>query len=289
MKKRLLICAMVLFSIGTFAQDTLTGWTFPTNSGPDSLNANLGTTQNKGYDLRFQWVLTPTSDSTLNTIIFYNEAGNYAAETEGWDNGQDVKFWSIKFKAPDYINIKVSSKQKGDIAYPGPRDFKMQWRLSSTSYEDIPNGALTLSYDYADGSITNLPVAVADQGTGSVYIRWIMTSNTNIDGQPVTSGGRSIIDDILVTGVSTLGTNDIIYTNRVKFLPGSGSGQYQVESTVPMASVTVTDLQGRVIFSENNPGMKSSVILGSISKGIYLVAVRFTDSDQPYIQKFLVK
>jgi len=289
MKKHLLLFAIVLFSIGAFAQDTISGWTFPVISGPDSLNANLGTTQNKSYDIRFQWVLTPVTDSTLNTIIFYNEGGNYAAETDGWDNGADIKFWSCKFKAEKYKDFKVSSKQKSETGFPGPRDFKLQWRLSSGIYEDIPNSALTLTYDYADGTITNLPVAITGQGTSSIYIRWIMTSNTDIDGGTVASTGRSIIDDILITGTSTLGTDEIVYTNRIKFFPVNNSRQYQVVSTVPMASLTITDVQGKSICSENNPGMHASFNLNNASKGIYLITIRFTDTDKPYIQKFIVQ
>ena len=288
MKKHLLLLSIVLFSIGTFAQDTITGWTFPVNSGPDSLNANLGTTQNKSYDIRFEW--ESKMDTTVNTIFFYDEGGNYAAETNGWDNGADIKFWSCKFKAENYKNFKVSSKQKSETGFPGPRDFKLQWRLSKdTVFTDIPNSVLTLTYDYANGTLSNLPVPVTGQGSSSIYIRWIMTSNTDVDGGTVAPTGRSIIDDILVTGTSTLGTDEIIYTNRVKFFPVNGSRQYQVESTVPMASLTITDIQGKNIYSEKNPGMNASFNIDNASNGLYLITIKFTDTDKPYVRKFIVQ
>ena len=101
MKKNLLFVVLTLLVSFASAQDTITGWTFPVNTGTDSLNANLGTNQNQGYDLRFQLYQTPTSDSTINTITFIEGATTYAASTTGWQEGNGVRFWSAKFKAGD--------------------------------------------------------------------------------------------------------------------------------------------------------------------------------------------
>ncbi len=144
MKKQLLLFTFLLVMLTAVVQGTITGWTFPVNSGADSLNANLGTATNQGYDLRFQLVITPESDSTINTIYFADGAENFAAATAGWQDGAAVRFWSVKFKAANYSNFKVSSKQK---SVDGPRDFKLQWRLSSTTFEDVPEGTVTLAND----------------------------------------------------------------------------------------------------------------------------------------------
>jgi hypothetical protein len=288
--KKLLLIAIMAFITGTlFAQETITGWTFPVNSGPDSLNANLGTTTNKSYDIRFQWVLTATSDSTLNTVTFVNGATTYAAATTGWNNGADVKFWSVKFKANNYSNFKVSSKQKSDATNPGPRDFKLQWRLSSGTYADVAGGALTLGADWTTGTVTDLPVPITGQGTGSIYIRWIMTSNTDINGGTVTSTGQSMIDDILVTAVSSLGQNEILYTNRLKIYPSPNNGTFTLSSTELMDKISILDLNGKTIFRMANPSQKQGVILSGTKAGLYLLKVKFNGSDEELTTRFVVE
>jgi hypothetical protein len=289
MKKQLLVCMMLLIAGALSAQDTLTGWTFPVNAGTDSLNANLGTTQNKSYDLRFQWVLTSTTDSTLNTITFVNGATSYAAATTGWDNGADVKFWSAKFKANNFSNFKVSSKQKSDAVAGGPRDFKLQWRLSSGTYADVANGAVTLGSDWTTGVVNDLPVPITGQGTSSIYIRWIMTSNTDINGGTVTSAGQSMIDDILVTGVNSLGQNEILYTTRLKVFPSPNNGTFTISSREPVDMMTVTDLNGKTICTMANPSQKQSVTISNARPGLYLLKVRFTGSDEQVTTRFVVE
>jgi hypothetical protein len=289
MKKQLLSIIMIMIAGTLSAQDTLTGWTFPANSGADSLNANLGTTQNKTYDLRFQWVLTPISDSTLNTIKFVNGASTYAAATSGWDNGADIKFWSIKFKANNYTNFKVSSKQKSDATTPGPRDFKLQWRLSSGTYADITGGTITLGADWTTGTVSDLPVPIAGQGTSSIYIRWIMASNTDINGGAVAPTGQSMIDDILVTGTSTLGQQEILYTNCLKVYPSPNNGSFALSSTKPLDTMSVTDLNGKTICSLTNPSQNQSVKISDAKPGLYLLKVRFTGSDQDVSTRFVIE
>jgi hypothetical protein len=289
MKKSLLFIMMLFLTSAIFAQETLTGWTFPVNTGADSLNANLGTTQNKTYDIRFQWVLTPTTDSTLNTVTFVDGATTYAAATTGWDNGADIKFWSIKFKANNYSNFKLSSKQKSDATNAGPRDFKLQWRLSSGTYADVAGGAITLGSDWTTGVVTDLPVPITGQGTSSIYIRWIMASNTDINGGTVAPAGQSMIDDILITGVNSLGQNEILYTNRLKLFPSPNNGTFTLSSTEPLNLLTVSDISGKTLLTNTQPAQQQSVTLPNAKPGLYLLKVRFSNSDQEVTTRFVVE
>ena len=289
MKKQLLFAMMVILAGALSAQETVTGWTFPANSGPDSLYANLGLTQNQSYDIRFQWVLTPTSDSTVNTVTFVTGATTYAAAATGWDNGAGIKFWSIKFKASNYTNFKVSSKQMSNANNAGPRDFKLQWRLSSGTYADISGGVVTLGPDWTTGVITDLPVPITGQGTGSIYIRWIMASNTDINGGTVTPTGQSMIDDILVTAVNSTGQNEILYTNRLKVYPSPNNGTFTLSSTDPVEVMSITDLSGRIIFTMTNPALKQLVKISDAKPGLYLLTVRFRGSDQDVSTRIVVE
>ncbi len=286
MKKNLLFVVLTLLVSFASAQDTITGWTFPVNTGTDSLNANLGTNQNQGYDLRFQLYQTPTSDSTINTITFIEGATTYAASTTGWQEGNGVRFWSAKFKAGDYKNFKVSSKQRST---DGPRDFKLQWRLSSSAFEDVPGGTITVADDWTTGVVNQLEVPITGQGTSSVYIRWVMNSNTDVNGGTVAPGGSSAIDDIIVTAQSTLGTEEILFTDQVAVYPNPGKGIFTVQSTRTLTDIAVYDETGKTIRLLNHPGSKTSVDMTGFSKGIYFLKVRFVDNDQTYTRKFILE
>ncbi|MCK9203736.1 MAG: T9SS type A sorting domain-containing protein [Bacteroidales bacterium] len=287
MKKHLLFFALALSMTTLMAQDTITGWTFPVNSGPDSLNADLGTDQNKGYDLRFQLIQTPTTDSTINSIVFTEGATTYAAATSGWQDGNAVRFWSVKFKAADYKNFKVSSKQKSST--DGPRDFKLQWRLSSSSYVDVTGGTIALGNDWTTGVINKLEVPITGQGTSSVYLRWLMNSNTDVSGGTVAQAGVSMIDDILVTAQSTLGVDEVVFTNRISLYPSPNRGSFSVQSTQPLSSINVLDASGKSVYTNEQPGLINKINLSGVSKGIYFLRVRFADNDKDYTQKFVIE
>ncbi len=285
MKKHLLLLFFASAMCSAMAQDTITGWTFPTNSGPDSLNANLGTSQNKGYDLRFQLVIDQTNDSTINSIYFVDGPETYAAATAGWQDGANVRFWSIKFKAPEYSDFKVYSKQK---SVDGPRDFRLQWRLSATTFEDVTGGTITLANDWTTGVVNALPVPVTGQGTSSVYIRWLMNSNTDVNGGIVAPAGISMIDDIIVTAKSTLGVDEVIYTNSVSVFPSPNQGSFTVKATLPLTSITIIDENGRNIFSADKPGMVTKVNLPGVPRGTYFLKVLFNGVDKSHTRKFIV-
>jgi hypothetical protein len=288
MKRSLLFFALAICSCALFAQDTITGWSFPVNAGTDSLNANFGTTQNKGYDLRFQW--TTPNDSTINSIFFTDGSTSYAAATTGWDNGANDKYWSVKFKASTYGDIKVSSKQKGIFGSydPGPGQFKLQWKLSGGEWADITGGTIQVANDWTTGKVDTLPIPVSDQGTTSIYIRWLSTTNLDINGAALTANGISMIDDILVTGRNTSGINDIIYTNRVNVYPVPNHGSFTVDSKVALSSLAVYDVLGKRIYTCQNPGLKNTITLPGASKGTYFLKIGFSDTDKQYTVKFQI-
>ncbi|MFH1297474.1 MAG: T9SS type A sorting domain-containing protein, partial [Bacteroidota bacterium] len=194
-------------------------------------------------------------------------------------NGADDKFWSIKFKAENYGNFKVSSKQSSGGNNPGPRDFKLQWRLSGGIWEDVDDGTITVANDWTTGVVTNLPVPITGQGSSSIYIRWIMTSNTNSTGGTVESTGIAKIDDILVTGVNTLGVTEVLMTNRISVSPVPNNGTFRVESKVPLQNIRIYALNGKLVYENQTPAMSEQITLDQPS-GLYLVRVLFEGSDQ---------
>jgi hypothetical protein len=202
MKKQIFTIALAVMAMFAFGQETITGWDFPVNIGPDSLNANMGTAQNQGYDIRQE------NHATGNDGLVSLTEGmeTYAATASGWDNGIGEKYWSVKFKAPGYKNFKVSSMQRSDSAIPGPRDWKLQYRLSGQdNWTDIPDGEVTAADDWTSATVTNLPLpVVTNDPSSSVYVRWVVTSNTDIFGNDLLYSGITKIDNILITGMPIL-------------------------------------------------------------------------------------
>jgi hypothetical protein len=199
MKKQIFTIALAFMALFAFGQETITGWDFPANSGPDSLNANMGTSQNQGYDIRMEDDATGHTGLTTLTEGFET----YAATASGWDNGIENKYWSVKFKAKGYKNFKVSSLQFSDADMPGPRDWKLQYQLSGQEeWTDVPGGEVTAADNWTSASIINLPLPeICNDPTSSVYVRWVVTSNTAINGTELLPSGISKIDNILITGM----------------------------------------------------------------------------------------
>ena len=183
----------------------------------------------------------------------------------------------------------MSSKQQADATNPGPRDWKVQWKLSGGTYADIVNGSVTVANDWTSGVINNLPVPVTGQGTSSIYIRWILTSDKDINGGTLASTGIASIDDIVITASSTLGTNDILFTNRILITPNPNHGEFTVSSSEPMDHIRVLDLSGRVIRNADNAGLSSAIHMQNLAKGQYVLSVKFDDQESWYNRPFIIE
>jgi len=164
-------------------------WDFPAN--PDDEISDGGIAANDGTKSLtvVGGVDAPTFDA--------GGATTQAAEASGWDAGANTKAWVVEFETTDYANLKLSSKQSGDNR--SPQDFKMQYSLDNANWTDITDGTVTLAEDWTTGVVSSLALPAACENQASVYIRWIMTSNTGLGGNII--GNRSsYIDDIYVVG-----------------------------------------------------------------------------------------
>ncbi len=285
MKKTLLFIAMFIITLSINAQDTISGFSFPLN---DTISRfpTFGLITNRGYDIRKEDSTTTVVDS----ISFTNgvTTGDYAATTTNWDNGANRKFWSVKFKAPNYTSFKVSSKQRSGGANSGPKFFKLQWRLSAGTYADVANGAITCANDWTTGVLNQLPVPITGQGTGSIYLRWLMTSNEDLVGGTVTSSGVSKIDDIIITATNTVGVEEVIYTNAVNIYPNPSNGIFTIETTDTVNEIMVYNALGALVYKSKPSQLINTVDLKSYGEGIYFVKVRY-DDNSCYTNKVIVQ
>lgn len=109
--------------------------------------------------------------------------------------------------------MKFSSKQSGNNT-GSPRDFKVQYKIGAGgTWTDISGTNVTcVLNNWAAGALTDIPLPSACEDQASVYLRWIMTSNTSISGGTTSSNRYSGIDDILVVGTAITGSDIVIGT-----------------------------------------------------------------------------
>ena len=188
-----LFAAFILIPFSSFGQLTLVEWNFPLD--PDNAVADGGITANLSK--------TITTVGGTGTIIFSNNGvTTKSAWADGWDNGSGLKYWQIEFTTSGYYDLDITSRQQSSGT--GPRDFKIQYKVGAAgSWIDLfsPITISTTGGWYGPASPVNLPSACDNQN--SVYIRWIMTSNTAQNASAVAVGGASRIDDIIVRGKAT--------------------------------------------------------------------------------------
>ncbi len=287
MKRISILLAAIAISFVSFAQDTISGYSFP-NYSITSLNPTSGLAINNGFQISFY-----SSDTLANdTIAFTNGAtsGDYAATATHWDNGMNTKYWLIKFKAPGYTNFTVSSKQRaGGTANPGPKDFKIQWKLNNGIYNDVTNGAITVGNDWTTGVANNLSIpASALSANDTIYVRWILTSNLTINNTNIINTGVSKIDDIYIMGTSTVGITDDSKKPVITIYPNPSTGILHIESANNIKEIAIYDVLGKLVYSGISNKYYNTLNLDSYYKGIYILKLKFADYSI-YTSKISVK
>ncbi|MCF8229693.1 MAG: T9SS type A sorting domain-containing protein [Bacteroidales bacterium] len=280
MKKTLLFLSMLLIVVlATNAQDTITGYTFPNGDPENDIYPNFGLENNSGYYISAEDTVAHPNTNKRD-ITFTDGATDFAATAEGWDNGEMAKLWSIKLKAEGFKDLKVSSKQLSDAEMPGPRDWKIQARLSGEDWIDLDGGQISIANDWTAGAVGNLelPDQFDDPGSTSVYIRWIMTSNLDINGDVVEATGISKIDDVIVTGVMISGIEESLYNSAFRFYPNPTlNGYINLEAKDEITKLRILDVNGRLMKQHNKPSDKLDI--SELSEGIYFLQAAFEDGE----------
>jgi hypothetical protein len=265
--------------------DTIVGWDFSDNSDIE-FNANFGIASNLGYDIRAE-------DTTGNVrpLAYATGVTDYAASASEWDNGTENKFWSIKFKADGYTDMKVYSKQSADGTNAGPKYWKLQCRKSGEDWIDVPGGNITVGNNWSTGVVDgiSLPSYLDLPGTTSLYIRWIMTSNESVSGSDVLPTGVAKIDDIIITGVNTAGVETVIFENNVSVYPNPSSDYVNVESSEEIDVVRIYDMRGVLVVAEKVQGQETQIDVSDLSVGLYVVAIHFKNEMKFVTRKIIVE
>jgi len=265
--------------------DTITGWDFSNDADPD-FKANLGLESNHGYNIRAE-----NTAGTVRPLTYTNGATDFAATATDWDNGANDKFWSIRFKAEGYTDFKLYSKQRSGGTNSGPKNWKIQTRISGGEWIDVPNGTVTVGNDWNTGVVNGLelPDYLNNPGSSSIFVRWIMTDNNDLNDNPVVAEGVSKIDDIIITAVNTSGNEIIIYNNNLSIYPNPCNNFLNIVSSEDIERVQIYNITGQLIFDSIYNSFSSSIDVSSYNAGLHLVRIYYKNEAKPEIRKIFIQ
>ncbi len=173
-------------------QTTLATWNFPNN--PDNAICDGGIAANAAKTIS-------TVGGTSAIDYSYSGASTNCAYATSWNSGSGSKYWYINIVTTGYYNITVSSAQRGHEqgSTRGPRDFRLEYNVGG-GWVAVSGGSITVADNFTTGLLNNLALPAACDNQAALQLRWIMTSNTSIDGHTVSASGYNQIDNIEING-----------------------------------------------------------------------------------------
>ncbi len=258
------------------AQDTLVQWTFPGESG----EADGGVIEGN---------LTKVIETAGGTseIQFKNGFTTKAAQATGWDAGAHEKKWKVEFETTGYRSINLSSKISSGGQNPGPRDFKVQYKLAEGAWTDVADSEFQTANDWTTGVLFELPIPDACFNQSLVKIRWVMTSDTASDGSIVAEDGKSKIDDIFITGEIIDGTDETALKQGIKIYPNPASDYFVLESPSAI-QLDLYDENGGEILSKQGIVIKR-IDVSYLKTGTYFIKVTDEETNLSTTQKIIIQ
>jgi hypothetical protein len=135
--------------------------------------------------------------------------GAFAPNTTAWIDGADEKFWIVEISTLNYGTLTLSSKQRSSAG--GPANFMVEYSLDGINWLSVPGSAIVCAENFTSGVLDNLPLPAACNNRTSLFLRWMMTTNTGVNGSAVTSTGTNRIDDIFIRGQFITNEAEILY------------------------------------------------------------------------------
>ncbi len=257
MRTKLYLIIIFIFIALPFVkgQVTLVEWNFP-NTSADSLVDVASTSPNN-----MACVITPIGGTTgWNYKTFLGASplpySFCAYASSGWNGGAGTKGWEINFSTIGCHNLDVSSKQQSSGT--GPRDFKIQYKIGvSGIYYDLPGATVKDSANMTSGVINCIALLPICENQPSVYLRWVMSTNTSVNNGTVAAGGTSRIDDIVVN-CNSIGYYRTIKSGKWKdktvwqYSPDNIIPYIPADTTPTYASKTITIQNGHTVVIDSS-------------------------------------
>jgi len=283
MKKiTILMSALLLAGVVMHGQVLIVRWTFPTGNPSDSV-ADGGVSANLNKAIH-------TEGGTSDIDFSKNGATTRSAQATGWDNGALIKCWVVEVTTAGYENLKLSSKQQSGGNNPGPRNYKVQYRIgASGEWTDIPGTDIVTANNWTSGVLDSVDIPAGCSNKTSLFLRWVMTTNTDSEGGTVGPDGIDKIDDIYLTGkLINTGISDTQTPVTFTVSPNPSDGEFIVQSVEPVNKLLLFNTSGKCVFNQSSLNKKNvPVKLDSLKKGTYLLKIT-TNSGKEVSQKIVI-
>ncbi|MBN2776666.1 MAG: T9SS type A sorting domain-containing protein [Bacteroidales bacterium] len=267
MKKIFTLLFAVMITAGyTLAQnDTIAKWTFPTGTLDDSL-PDLSNVLNENMKIF-------TEGGTGEIDFSKNGESTKSASAIGWDGGMDTKAWEISLNTIGYENILASAMFTAGGTFPGPKEFKLQYKIGEEGiWIDVVDGDVTTANDWVTGVQDDIPLPFECNNTELIYLRWIMTSNLNINDEDVAADGKSKIDNIIIVGAATTSSNQTL-ANGITIYPNPSNGVVNIFSKEEISNIELFDIAGKMVYNDNTNSNKVVCDFSNNAKGIYILQI----------------
>lgn len=175
------------------------------------------------------------------------------------------------------MDIQISRFPQNNILMLAiPKYWKLQCRKSSGAWMDITTDTIVVANNWTTGVVNEaaLPSSFDNPGSGSLYIRWVMASNADASGLDVVSSGISMIDDIYITGMSSVGVETVLFESNVSVYPNPSSGVFTIASAQEMESIMVYDIKGVKVADYQMNESLFTMDLSSLNAGLYIVNIQ---------------
>ncbi len=277
-----IIAALLITSIGFSQQVTIAKWTFPTGNAVDTL-ADQANALNTTKFIR--------TIGGASAIAFKNGATTKAAQATNWNGGQDTKAWQVEINATGSAKIQVSSKHTAGGSYPGPKDFKLQYRIGTGgTWTDVTGGTIVASNEWTTGVLNNLQLPDECNNQASVYIRWVMTSNLDANGAALIATGIAKIDDIIITGETVSGIdNRSAPTLNISIYPNPCADILTVNSENELSKIEIYSITGSKVFELNQTGRNLSIDTNKFQPGRYFLVAHFIGNAGSAVRSVIVE
>jgi hypothetical protein len=276
-----ILCLSLLAATAMQGQVLLAKWTFPTGNPTDSL-ADGGLPVNLDKAIH-------TEGGTSAIDFTKNGATTKAAQATGWDGGVLTKCWVVSLNTLGYERVKISSKQQSGGNNPGPRDYRLQYRIGATgNWIDVPNSAIVTANDWSTGVLDSIDLPTSCYSQSLVFLRWLMTTNTNSAGGTVAATGIDKIDDIYITGELFIGMSDLPAAVAFTVSPNPSNGPVTINSPEIISSLELLDMSGRVLYADQLVNSLNTILPAEImTKGALLIRIR-TNSGRTGTRQIIV-
>ncbi len=155
--------------------------------------------------------------------------GTNAPITRNWVDGAGVNYYRVQLDAEGLQDLKVSSRQRSSNT--GPRDFRLQYSTSGRMplvWNDVPGGDIVVGDNFTSGRLIDLDLPAECNDSRVLYLRWLQTSNTSVNGGLVASAGTNRIDDIEIKGTKINFTPELSSLSPSNVVVGSADTTIEV-------------------------------------------------------------